>query len=717
MRSARPALTLTSALLANTLVALPHAARAQQGESVQELAAVEVVGRTEAGAYRAGDAKAAKTELPLRELPQSVRIVTRQTMDDLGATRLDDVLDYVGGVSRQNSFGGLWDNVVIRGLPGNEDVNMATLLNGFAGNRGFNAPRDLAGVERIEFLKGPAAALYGSSEPGGTLNIVSKSPRWKQAHAAEAYLGSLGLKRLALDSTGPVSPDFAYRLNLAVEDHDGWRDPVGTRREVVAPAFSWRMGADTLLDYRGEVVRHAAPLDRGVLAVNGRLGLVPHDRFLGEPADGRVTVENRTHQFIMTHAWSQDWRSSLGLALRDTELQGFSTEPSRLMDDQRTLRRQRRYRDYDSHDIGLQAEVQGRVQTAGVAHELLLGLETFRFHMDSVMLRVNPSNGAPYAIDIFDPVYGQAQPAPLPNTDTRERQRGTAVYVQDVVHLSSQWRLLTGLRMDWLDQQVDGSINGRTVQQRQQPSARSPRVGLSWLPSDAWTFYTNVGRSFRPNPELDRAGKAFQPERARALEVGGKWESPDRRLGATAALFDIRKRNVLTADPSNSSTENFRVAAGEVRSRGLEFDLSGQVSLRWRVNASLALIDAKVTRDNTLEVGGRLNNIARVNGSVLAMYEDTTASGQRYGLGGGFTHVGQRLGQQPRRQGETTPAFHLPGYTTAKLVSFWRLTPATRVTLDVDNLFDRTYYTSSYQALWVSPGAPRSVTLGLQTRF
>jgi hypothetical protein len=119
------------------------------GEPAQgELSPIDVVGRSASGAYHAEEAAGAKTDLPLRELPQSVRILTRQAIDDLGATRLDDVLDHVGGVSRQNSFGGLWDNIAIRGLPGNENTGMATLLNGFASNRGFNAPRDLAGVDR-----------------------------------------------------------------------------------------------------------------------------------------------------------------------------------------------------------------------------------------------------------------------------------------------------------------------------------------------------------------------------------------------------------------------------------------------------------------------------------------------------------------------------------------------------------------------------------------
>lgn len=679
-----------------------------------QLPAVNVVGRAESGTYHAADAAGAKTELALRELPQSVRIVTRQAMDDLGATKLDDVLDYVGGVSRQNSFGGLWDNIAIRGLPGNENTGMATLLNGFSSNRGFNAPRDLAGVERIEFLKGTAAALYGSSEPGGTLNIVSKRPLWQAAHAVEAYLGSYGLKRGALDSTGPWGENFAYRLNVAVEDRSSFRDHVSARREVLAPAFTWRLGPATQLDYVGEAQRHATPLDRGVVAVDNRLGAVPRSRFLGEPADGQVTVRNQTHQLILSHEWSSNWRSRLGLSYRETGVNGYSTEPTALRPDNVTLTRQRRHRDYDSNDAAVQAELQGLVKLGAVEHELLIGLESFRFRMDSVMRRVNPSAGKPYAIDIQQPAYGQALPEPGPNTSTLEHQRNTAVYLQDAIKLAPAWRLVAGLRFDDYRQTLANRLNSTTA--RQQPSSRSPRIGLSWLPSPQWTVYANAGRSFRPNVGADVAAQGFKPETGRALELGSKWESADRRIGATAALFDIRKRHVLTADPAHAG---FSMAAGEIRSRGLEFDLAGQLSAHWRLNASLVLNDVEVSQDNTLERGGRLLNVPKVNGSVLAVYEASLPQGQRYSIGGGLTHMGARLGQA-RTQAEAnagTPAFELPAYTTAKLVAYWRASPTLRWTLDVDNLFDTTYYTSSYSRLWVTPGTARSFTLGLQAKF
>lgn len=676
------------------------------------LPSVDIVGRTSSGAYYAQETAGAKTDLPVREIPQSVRVISRQAIDDLGATRLDDVLDYVGGVSRQNSFGGLWDNIAIRGLPGNENVGLATLHNGFSSGRGFTAPRDLAAVQRVEFLKGPAAALYGVSEPGGTLNIVSKRPQWKAAHSLEAYVGTHAHRRVAVDTTGPITDNLAYRLNAAVQNADSARDHISSRRRVLAPALTWRASADTLVEYSGEYLEHATPLDRGVVAVNNRLAAVRPTLFTGEPADGRVSITNTMHQLTATHQINDAWRARAGLSFRQTAIDGYSSEPSRLVGDQ--LWRQRRMRDYDSRDIAVQAEVQGNVELAGMQHELLVGAETFRFTMDTKMLRINPNAANPYAINIYAPVYGQAQPTPGPNTDTQEKQQGRALYVQDTIHLGEQWRLMAGLRLDHFERTLLNRRNGRM--ERQSPSAVSPRLGLSWLPNAQWTVYANAGTSFRPNVGMSKAATSFDPEKGRALELGAKWQSADRRMGATAAIFDIRKRNVLTADPAD---RDYSIAAGQVRSRGLELDVSGQISAHWRINASLLLNDVKVRRDNTLEVGGRLLNVPRVTGSVMAMYEGTLGNGSAYGIGAGLTHTGARLGEA-RTQAEAaagTAAFELPAYTTAKLTSWWRVAPNVRLMLDVDNVFNRTYYSNSYSRLWVAPGAQRSVTLGAQVQF
>lgn len=716
--------TMLSGIAAlGSCVYLPLSAAAQnlgpaQGAATEadaSLPAVEVVGRRQSGSYHADEASGAKTDLPLRELPQSVRIMSRQTLDDLGATRIDDALDYVGGISRQNNFGGLWDNVAIRGLAGDINNGMPLLLNGFSGNRGFNGPRDTANVERIEFLKGPAASLYGTSEPGGTINVVTKKPLWKAAHSAELYAGSDDFYRAALDSTGPLGERLAYRLNVAVENRGSFRDHVDTQRAIIAPAFTWKLAPSTRLDYSGEVLRHETPLDRGVVAIGNRLGAVPRSRFLGEPADGDIRIDNQTHQVALEHMFDSRWSTRIGLSYKEGKLKGYSTEAQpALQPDERTLRRQRRYRDYASDDVTLQAELIGRLQAGAVAHELLAGMETFRFDFDQRMLRANPTAAAPYAIDVFNPVYGQPLPAPLPNTDTSEEQKNLAFYLQDTMSLGEHWRLLAGVRFDRYDQSL---LNNRTgARSDQSPTATSPRLGISYLPNAQWTLFANAGKSFRPNNGSSASAAPFDPESGRAAEVGAKWENAARTLGATLALYDIRKKNVLTADPVNAG---FSIAAGEVRSRGMDFDLSGQISRHWRLNASLAYVDAAVERDNQLEAGGRLLNIPRVNGSILAMYEDAFGDGTRYGIGGGFTYSAKRLGEA-RTQAQAAagvPAFELPSYTVARLAAYWRISPTLRLSLDVENLFDKTYYTSSFQRTWVSVGNPRTVVLGLQAKF
>ena len=697
-------------------LASPFGAFAQPASPVVEpaLPAVEVVGRTESGTYHADEAEGTKTELPLRELPQSVRTITRQAIDDLGAIRLDDVLDFVGGVSRQNNFGGLWDNIAIRGLPGNENSGMATLLNGFPGNRGFNAPRDLAPIERIEFLKGPASALYGSTEPGGTLNMVSKRPQWRAAHSLELYTGSYGFWRGAVDTTGPIGERFAYRLNAGIESREGFRDFVPSDRWIVAPAFTAKIAPGTFFEYVGEYVNQRTPLDRGVVAIDNRLGGVPNTRFLGEPADGRLEVQNITHQAVLTHAWNEQWRTRLGLQYRDASLRGFSTEATALLADGATLRRQRRFRDYDSDDTTLQLELIGRVEALGMQHELTVGLESWRFEQDQLLLRVNPTAAAPYAINIFNPTYGQPLPTPLPNTDTREQQRGNAFYLQDAIRVAPAWRVVAGVRVDSVETEL---LNRRTgVTTVNDPTATSPRLGVTWLASPELSVYVNGGQSFRPNVGTSASSEAFEPESGRSLEFGAKWERADRRLGATAALFDIRKSNVLTADPVNAG---FSTTAGEIGSRGLEIDVAGQITRNWRLNASFVWNDVKVLKDNVLEVDGRLLGVPRINGSVLAVYEDVVFDRQRIGVGGGITYVGERLGQA-RTQAEATAgtaAFDLPSYTTARLVAWWRLSPTLRLTLDVENVFDTVFYTSSYSRVWVTPGQARTVTAGIQGRF
>lgn len=680
--------------------------RAQTNAAPTELQAITVTGNGEKEQYRQSrSASATRTDTPLQELPQSVQVVSRQLMDDLHATRLDDVLLYVSGVARQNNFGGLWDNYSVRGFSGNENGGMNILWNGFASNRGYSPPRDVANVERIDFLKGPSAALYGSSEPGGTLNVVTRKPQFKAANTLDLSLGSNDFYRSAIDSTGALSDNVAYRLNGAAETKGGSRDYVRSKREFVAPAFTWLLGNHTTLNYEAEFLRQIAPMDRGIVAVNGRLDTLPASRFFGEPNDGKLKMDNQNHLLTLEHQINEQWHLRTGVLHKQGTLDGYSTEASSLRADNATLWRQRRYRDYAWHDTSLQAEIGGKFDTAGIGHEILTGIEADRMTLDQRMLRINPSAGAPYAINVGNPVYGQPQPTPLPNTDTSERQSSAALFLQDQISLAQRWRLLAGVRFDSFRSTLSNRRNG--INTRQEQSASSPRLGLTYLATPSVSLYAGIGKSFRPNSGSDAGGNAFSPETARAAEAGLKYESSDKQAGATLAVFNITKRNVLTVDPANTS---YSIAAGEVRSRGVEFDFNGKFARHWRVTGNLAYTDAAATKDNTLAVGARLINVPRTSGSLLTVYEDVDTQGGVYGVGGGANYVGARTG-------DAGGSFMLPAYVTAKALAYWQVTPVVRLSLDVGNLFNKRYYASSYSNVWIAPGDERTVTLGLNARF
>lgn len=676
-------------------------AETARADTPAELPEVHVSANQGAGYVPAQAGGATRTETPLREVPQSVRVVTTALMQDLGATRLSDTVDYVSGVARLNDFGGTWDNYAIRGF---SSTDMGFLVNGFPGSRGYNPMRDTATVERFEFLKGPAGALYGSSEPGGTINIVTKKPQFTRANTADLSVGTLGFRRAAFDSTGPITDRVAYRLNVMAEDSASRSSLIDSNKYLVAPALAWAIDDKTLLTYEGEFMRLRTPLDRGLVNVNGRITL-PRDRVLGEPNDPNLHLSSDTHQLTLDRELAEGWRTRVGVSYKESGFEGYAAEFGSLLADGRTLTRRNSWRTLPSRDTSAQAEVEGNFRTGGLAHRMLVGVEASRLYMGmDIAYSLLAAN--PYAIDIYAPVYGQPKPDPVLNISTRENQRNLGAYVQDEISLGEKWKLLAGVRFDNFHQTVDNRMTAKSTSQSQ--SAVSPRVGLTWLPTAQTSAYVSLGRTFRPNSGVDEAGNAFDPQHGRALEAGLKWQAADQRLGATLAVFDIVKTNVLTRSPTNP---NFSVAAGEVTSRGVEADAFGQIGQHWRISGSFALVNAKVTEDNTIAPGTRVTNIPKVSASLLAIREDAMPwVGGRYGVGTGVVYVGSR-------SGNATDTYSLPAYATVKLVTYWQVDRRTRVYLDVHNLFNKNYYPASWGNLAVIPGLGRQVVAGLRYQF
>lgn len=689
-----PSLAARAANLASTLDGSADAPQVQVSAQRQNYRALDATG-------------ASKTDTALLDLPQSVRVLTADLLADAGVSNLSDALELASGFSRQSNLGGLWDSYAVRGFTGDPNFGSDYLVNGFSSSRGYNGVRDMASTASMEVLKGPASALYGRGEPGGTVNIRTKKPRFEPAYGLDLALGSYATGRAGVDLTGPVSETLAYRFNGAAQQGDSFRDTGTSRHSLASASLLWLPDADTRVEYELEQARQRTPFDRGVLAINGQLGGVARERFLGEPSDGPVRIDSLGHQLFIEHSLSDDWKLQAGLSYRDSALYGYSTEASSLLADGRTLRRQRRLRDFSATDRSGRVELVGHLATAGLSHTVLLGVDAYRFDDRRVQLRRNPSAAYPYAIDIYQPVYGGKADALALSIDTLEQQRAHAVYLQDQLDLSQRWKALFGLRRDGYTQTVQ---NFRTASRNQQTlSALSPRAGLVYQPLPQISLYASVARGFRPNSGISIDNRAFPAEQSKSYETGAKLESADGRLSGTLALYHITKQNVLTTNPLNT---DYALPAGEMASQGVELDVAGELRRGLRLSASYAYTDAHVTRgDQLITTGSRFPNVARHSANLL-LSQTGTVLARPATLGAGLNYVGARPGDVA-----FSSAFMLPAYTTVKLLADWSPSKALKFTLNIDNLLDRQYYASSYSQLWVAPGTARTASLKLHYQF
>jgi iron complex outermembrane receptor protein len=710
-------------LLAVALLVLPLAWSARAAAEADAVADSEAV-LVEETLRVVGQRRAYLGDFAPLETPQAAQVIDAIAMDRAGVRALDEALDLSASVARQNNFGGLWNSFAIRGFVGDENLPSGYLVNGFNAGRGFSGARDLSGIERVEVLKGPRAALFGRGEPGGTINLVTKRPTGESGGSIRVSGDSFDTYRGDLDvSSGLIDDRLAARFVGFVEEGDSFRDTVEVARHGMSPSVLWRLDEVTTVLYELEYAEQEVPFDRGVLAIDGELGRIPEDRFLGEPGDGPIEAGVLGHQLEFRRDLGDDWDLLVGFGYRQTSLTGFSTEAElsesrqRLPSDGRTLTRQRRFRDYDAEYLVGRIELGGAFELGGVEHRILFGADRDEFENDQFFQRYrapglasDPTLEESYVIDVLAPVYGQFPlPETTPLTDRLETIGSTGVYVQDQIMLSERLQVRFGARYDAFEQDLDDRL--AALNRTQSDDRFTPQVGAVFALREDVALYANHARGFRANTGADAAGDQFDPNESRSTEVGLKFESAGGLAGTVSAFF-VEQSNILTFDPLNPF---FLIDAGRAESRGLELDLGGRIAgvdlaLSW------AWVDAEVSEDVldpnfglVVEAGDRLLNIPEHTLS-LQVARDLAIADRPVTVGGGVLYVDDRLGEVGRD-------FTLPDYLLLRAFLAFEPVAGLQLRAEIDNLADETYYTNSFSSLWIQPGMPRRVRIAADWRF
>ncbi|MDP9140391.1 MAG: TonB-dependent siderophore receptor [Pseudomonadota bacterium] len=591
---------------------------------------------------------ATKTDTPLIETPQSISVLTRERLLDLGALTIQDALRYSAGV-RSDAYGldSRGDFAIVRG------TEYVPYQDGLRSLFGFynNVRPEVYGIQSVEILRGPSSVLYGQGTSGGMVNLTTKRPQATAAHELYAEFGDYDRQQISLDSTGPLgSEHLLYRLVAMQRDAATQVDYVDDDRWYVAPSLSWAPTDWLQWTVLGRFQNDESGSSTAFLPWEGTLtanpnGRIPTSRFVSEPGFDRYDTEHASVTSLLRADFGANWALYQTLRYVDSGAVYHSMFPNIYTGDPYLidpLQRRKVLRVAYTSDASVDAltadhRLSGHLQWGNVEHLLLFGI-------DATHVRTNDTQGNYLALDLslqdlvgfdlYDPQYGNytlipraaGQPAALPELTNRQ----TGYYLQDQIAIQDRWFFVLGARYDRAESQNAGETSISNDE-------TSLRAGVLYKTDDGLAPYLSYSESFEPVAQRDADGLPFNPVRGRQYEGGIKYQSPESPTLLTAAIFDIEESNRLApgADPT------VQVQFGLARIRGFELEATTTLLGALDLIASYTYLDA-YSDDGAQTTGQRykkLPAIADHSAAAWARWRFTVFGAAGFSLGAGVRYT------------------------------------------------------------------------------
>jgi iron complex outermembrane receptor protein len=643
------------------------------------------------------------------DTPFSIDSVPGDRVREQAGTTLQDALRNVPGAQADSGFNGSHTQFfILRGAVVDNGTGSNRVLRD--GARLSNYPYVPAFVERVDVMRGPGAAVGVRSEPGGTVNIVTRTPQMSNFGSVLVGAGSANARELSVDLNRVLSQEneLAARLVLTRSDASEWRH-VKDQLEGLQLGIAQSDGNRYHLRARFEATNQTYQPDYGLPSLFGRPVAVPLDRQLGEPF-GDSTTNNRITDLHGDFALSEATRLSVNF----THLEAQSTSIKNLLfgnplsaQPVGTWARVSSWEPGTTRRIDSLSTALTSAQTwGGVPHQLHAGVEIYRETLNQPTRSV-PGNTSP-PINVFNPVYGLVT-APAPNavlttTLTTQDLDAVGLSLQDRIELGD-WSLVAGLRLD-RQTFLYGTAGTLAVKE----SRWSPKLALLRRIGETDTVYASLSTGLSPNQVASSSNRSLPSRRSAQAELGWKSVWQGGRLTSEVALFQLDQSNMISSDLSTANNFDFTVS-GEARSRGLEASLTGALTERLEVVATYAYTEAAYG-ENAVYGYKQVPNVARHALSLWGQYRWSPA-----------WKTGAGLYVQSRRFAEEANTTVLPGYARVDLTQTWSQTLGPQRSLEVQfalrNLFDKAYFVSSHLhvARWITPGQGRNAALTATYRY
>lgn len=716
-----------------------------------QLQNVEITGRKERSYKAKASFSGTKTETALRDIPQAISYVTKEVIEDQQAFKTLDLIKNVSGV---NAFSYYDNDFVIRGFRSSNSLinGLRTISNGWSSSL-------LPYVEKMEVIKGPASALFANTDPGGTVNIITKKPLNENRKSVMLSTGSYNTSRIAADFTGPIdsSHTFLYRLNLAYQNAGSFRTLQGSEDIVIAPSFSFIPDDKTSVNFELVYSRSNGRLDRGQAIFGATAGSGPELLYstpisfaIGKDNDflnqtnlfSTISIQHKVSDKLSLNAsymkfmWKEDLlehRTSNNYAVN---AQGVSIPT--LMEMRTTRRKTLNYTDnltlYGAYDL----------ETGAVTQKILFGYD----YIQSVFPKDNnsaynargyrnaantaainsyrPANSANYLIennmpvpnvphfDLTNPDYSYSDIAeyfntPEANENTPSKYYVNGIYVQDQLKWN-KLQLLLGLRKEYY---VDLINSGEQNQQKVEQSALLPRVGMVYTPIAPISIYGTYTQSYQPQGastvgNVATYGGPFDPLEGKMIEGGLKMELFEKRLAVNIAAYRIVEDNILISANDGENPDLLR-QVGQQRSSGIETDINGAISNNLSIIANFSYNKAVITEsDITAEIGTLMPNAPRSQGNIWAKYVFSGRQVKGLGIALGTNYVTKR--------NTLNSSLQLPGYTLFNAALSYTVKKF-KMAVNFNNIFDKTHWVGGYDYNRLFPGTPRNYMTSIGYMF
>ena len=662
-----------------------------------------------------------KTDTPLLETPRSISVATRAQMQDRKVQNLDDAVRYMPGVIA-SSYGSdsRADWMKIRGF---EPIQM---LDGLPLPKGSYTMAKLEtwNLERVAVLRGPASSVYGQTPPGGLVDAVSRRPQAESSHEVQVQIGNYQHKQISFDSTGKIDDDgrFLYRFSGVGRDSGTTVEHIDDQRFNLAPSLTWNIADETRLTLLGQFNRDDTGGTSQFLPLQGTkldtpAGKVDYNKNLGDPDWEFYDKTFYALGYAFEHRLDDIWQFRQNLRYSKLELDnqiitagGWSGAVS---DDGSVSRGANVYDENISH-FAVDNNFQADFSTGALDHTLLLGLDYLRVNTDYRWLY-----GSAPSSNIITPIYGRDFSGVTYGAlqDYNQKRRNTGLYLQDQIALDA-WRLTLGGRWDRLE--TDSVFhNASDAKDSRRDSQFSGNAALSYVFDSGFTPYLSYAESFQAEAG-GSGGEAFKPSTGKQYELGVKYQPPGSDLLLTAAVYDLKRQNIVTTNVAGATEP-----VSEVQVRGLELEATGNVTENLSLTASYTYTNSKMTEvGDSRDKNRALPLIPEHQASVWADYDWHQGALAGFGVGFGARFVGSTDNIAVGSMGFVRDASdgHSSAYTVYDAVvryDLGQLDSSLRgasLSLNASNLFDKEYL-ATCDGFYCYAGDPRRVTASLDYKW